>query len=173
MQYGHFDDANREYVIHTPQTPSPWINYLGCEQFYSLFSHTGGGYCFYRDARLRRILRYRYNDIPLDGNGRYFYLRDENDGDYWSLGYMPVKRPVDQFECRHGMGYTKIYSQRKGLSVTLLAFVPLGNDAEIHRVSLQNDSGKTRRFKLFSLCRVLPVERLGRHDQFPAESEHG
>ncbi len=150
MKYGHFDDHQREYVINTPETPSPWINYLGSEQFFSLFSHTGGGYCFYRDARLRRLLRYRYNDIPADGNGRYFYIRDESDGDYWSLGYMPVKRNVDEFECRHGLGYSKIKTRRKELSSELLAFVPLGHNAEIHRVSLTNHSDKTRSFKLFS-----------------------
>lgn len=150
MQYGHFDDLNREYVITTPETPSPWINYLGCEKFFSLFSHTGGGYCFYRDARLRRLLRYRYNSIPLDGNGRYFFLRDEASGDYWSLGYMPVKKPVEEFECRHGLGYSKVRSRRSGIESELLAFVPLGHNAEILRVRLTNESDTSRWLKLFS-----------------------
>ena len=116
MKYGYFDDEQREYVIRAPETPSPWINYFGCEQFFSLFSQTGGGYSFYRDARLRRITRYRYNNIPADSNGRYFFIRDEADGDYWSIGYMPVKRPVDHFECRHGLGYSRITSRRKELT---------------------------------------------------------
>ncbi len=84
---------------------------MGSEEFFSLFSHTGGGYCFYRDARLRRLMRYRYNDIPLDSNGRYFYVRDQESGDYWSVGSMPVQRPLDDFECRHGVGYSMIKSQ--------------------------------------------------------------
>ncbi len=150
MKFGHFDDERREYVVQTPQTPSPWINYLGSEQFYSLFSHTGGGYCFYRDARLRRILRYRYNSIPADSNGRYFYLRDEADGDYWSVGYMPVKRPVDHFECRHGLGYSRLESRRKEITSSLLAFVPLGFNAEVLHVTLENHSSHPRRLKLFS-----------------------
>ena len=150
MKFGHFDDERREYVVQTPHTPSPWINYLGCEQFFSLFSHTGGGYCFYRDARLRRILRYRYNSIPADSNGRYFYLRDDADGDYWSIGYMPVKRPVDHFECRHGLGYSRLESRRKEITASLLAFVPLGVNAEVLHVTLENHSSHPRRLKLFS-----------------------
>ncbi|MCA9235952.1 MAG: hypothetical protein KDA44_10805 [Planctomycetales bacterium] len=150
MQYGTFDDQQREFVICTPETPSPWINYLGCEEFFGLMSQTGGGYCFYRDARLRRVLRYRYNNIPADGNGRYFYLRDEADGDFWSLSYMPVRRAVEQFECRHGMGYTTIASRRRGIESELLALVPLGHNAEVHRVTLTNRSDVPRRLKLFS-----------------------
>ncbi len=150
MKYGHFDDHNREYVITEPETPSPWINYFGCEQFFSLFSQTGGGYCFYRDARLRRITRYRYNNTPIDCNGRYFYLRDEADGDYWSLGYMPVKRPTDHFECRHGLGYSRIESKRKGIVSSMLAFVPLGFNCEVLHVTIQNTSPERRQLKLFS-----------------------
>ena len=138
MKFGYFDDEHREYVIQTAQTPSPWINYFGSEQFYSLFSQTGGGYCFYRDARLRRITRYRYNNTPVDSNGRYFYLRDESDGDFWSIGYMPVKRPVDDFECRHGLGYSRIESRRKDVTSSLLAFVPLGANCEVMQVALEN-----------------------------------
>src|SRR5688572_9450627 len=149
MKYGYFDDQRREYVIQAPQTPSPWINYFGSERFFSLFSQTGGGYSFYRDARLRRITRYRYNNIPADSNGRYFFIRDD-DGDFWSLGYMPVKRPVDHFECRHGLGYSKIESRRKDLTSSLLAFVPIGADCEVLQVTLENHSSRPRRLKLFS-----------------------
>ncbi|HEX3599140.1 MAG TPA: hypothetical protein VHU84_03300 [Lacipirellulaceae bacterium] len=150
MSYGYFDDATREYVITEPLTPSPWINYLGCEKFYSLFSQTGGGYSFYRDPRLRRITRYRYNNTPIDSNGRYFYLRDEADGDFWSVGFMPVKRPVEEFECRHGLGYSRVTSHRKGISSSLLAFVPLGFDCEVLQLALENRSQQTRHLKLFS-----------------------
>ena len=113
MQYGHFDDSNREYVIETPETPLPWINYLGSESYFGLISNTAGGYSFYKDARLRRLTRYRYNNAPLDSGGRYIYLRDNKASDSarsWSPGYMPTRTPLDFYECRHGMGYTIIRS---------------------------------------------------------------
>lgn len=106
MKFGTFDDTRKEYVINTPKTPYPWINYLGNEQFFGLISNTAYGYTFYRDARMRRLTRYRYNNIPLDTGGRYYYLYD--DGDFWTPGWMPVKRDLDFYECRHGLGYTSI-----------------------------------------------------------------
>ncbi len=148
MRYGYFDDRNREYVITTPQTPYPWINYLGTEDFFSLISHLGGGYCFFRDARLRRILRYRFNNTPTDVGGRYFYIRE--DGDFWTPSFMPVKSALDAFECRHGLGYTIITGQRNRLEVQVLALVPVGCAAEIHQVTLKNHSCSHRRLKLFS-----------------------
>jgi cellobiose phosphorylase len=148
MKYGFFDDSIQEYVIHTPQTPYPWINYLGNERFFGLISNTGGGYAFYRDARLRRLTRYRYNNIPVDNGGRYFYIYD--DGDYWTPGWMPVKRKLDQYECRHGLGYTSIMGERNGIRATQLAFVPLSFDGEVHQVKLRNTSPQTKRIKLFS-----------------------
>jgi cellobiose phosphorylase len=150
MKYGYFDDENREYVITTPETPTPWINYFGCEDFFSLFSQTGGGYSFYRDARLRRITRYRYNNTPADSNGRYFFIRDDADGDYWSVGYMPVKRPVERYECRHGLGYSRIASHGKDITTSLLAFVPLGANCEVLQVAVENHATQARRLKLFS-----------------------
>jgi len=149
MQFGFFDDQNREYVITTPRTPYPWINYLGSEKFFGLISHQAGGYCFYRDARLRRLLRYRYNNAPTDVGGRYFYIR-ETDGSYWSPSYMPVKAELDSFECRHGLGYTKIKGERQGLSVEVTFLVPLGHNAEIHRVKVKNTGSAPRKFLLFS-----------------------
>jgi len=148
MRFGHFDDSAREYVITTPRTPYPWINYLGSEQFFSLISHQAGGYSFYRDARLRRLTRYRYNNIPTDTGGRYFYIHE--DGDFWTPSYMPVKRDLDAYECRHGLGYTKIRGERGGLAAEVLAFVPLGSNAEVHRVTLTNTSDRVRSFTLFS-----------------------
>jgi cellobiose phosphorylase len=149
MKYGHFDDTNREYVITTPQTPYPWINYLGNERFFSLISQQAGGYCFYRDARLRRITRYRYHNVPADAGGRYFYLREES-GEYWTPSFGPVKKPLDSFECRHGLGYTTIIGARGGLEAEALFLVPLGIDAEIHAVTLRNKGKSVRRLKLFS-----------------------
>ena len=136
MRFGHFDDAAREYVIETPRTPYPWINYLGTEEFFGLVSHTGGGYCFYRDARLRRLTRYRYNNVPTDVGGRYYYVHDG--GDFWTPGWAPVKRELDSYECRVGLSYTKITGERKGIRTEVLYFVPLGTTAEVHRVTLKN-----------------------------------
>jgi cellobiose phosphorylase len=148
MKYGYFDDSNKEYVITTPRTPSPWINYLGTENFYGLISNTAGGYCFYKDARLRRITRYRYNNIPNDSNGRYFYIHDGQD--IWSPTWQPVKTELDQYECRHGMGYTKFNSCKNQLKVNSLFFIPLHDDLEIHRVTIQNQSPLAKQIKLFS-----------------------
>jgi cellobiose phosphorylase len=148
MRFGQFEDTSREYVITTPRTPYPWINYLGTEQFFGLISHTGGGYCFHRDARLRRLTRYRYNNVPTDVGGRYYYLHDA--GDYWTPGWAPVKRELDFYECRVGLSYTKITGKRNGLSADVLYFVPLGTNAEVHRITLTNTSTQNKRPKLFS-----------------------
>jgi cellobiose phosphorylase len=148
MRFGRFDDAAREYVITTPRTPYPWINYLGTDELFSLVSQTAGGYCFYRDARLRRILRYRYNNAPTDVGGRYFYIRDGDD--FWTPGYMPVKRELDSYECRHGLGYTRIRGSRNGILAELLFLVPLGETAEIHLLTLQNEGPKARSLQVFS-----------------------
>ena len=114
MKYGYFDDKNREYVITTPETPYPWINYLGNDHFHSIISNTAGGYSFYKDPRLRRITRYRYNNVPLDSGGKYFYIR-ENDLGIWSPGWKPAKTRLDFYECRHGLNYTQIKSELNGL----------------------------------------------------------
>ena len=111
--YGHFDDAAREYVITRPDTPLPWINYLGSDAYFGLISNTAGGYSFYRDARLRRLTRYRYNNAPRDVGGRYVYVRDDESGDVWSPSWQPVGGPVENYRCRHGLGYTVIGSTRE------------------------------------------------------------
>ena len=147
--YGHFDDAAREYVITDPATPWPWINYLGSEDFFALISNTAGGYCFCRDAKFRRILRYRYNGVPMDDGGRYFYIREE-DGSVWNPGWKPCKTPLDAYECRHGMGYTRIRGERKGLRAEVLFFVPPGRRCEVHKLTLTNDGKTARDFRLFS-----------------------
>ncbi|TYA14423.1 glycosyl transferase [Paenibacillus faecis] len=152
MKFGHFDDVRKEYVINTPQTPYPWINYLGNEQFFGLISNTAGGYTFYRDARLRRLTRYRYNNIPLDTGGRYYYLRDHDTQDFWTPGWMPVKRDLDFYECRHGLGYTSITGERGGISVTQLAFIPLGYNGEVHRLTVKNTSAAAKTVSLFSFA---------------------
>ena len=148
MRFGHFDDSAREYVITTPRTPFPWINYLGSESFFGLISHMGSGYSFYRDARLRRLTRYRYNSVPNEQGGRFFYI--EEGGDYWTPTYAPVKAELDSFECRHGLGYTRITGSRKGIEAELLYLVPRGFNAEVHQVTLRNKSKEKRSIKLFS-----------------------
>lgn len=148
MKFGFFDDVNKEYVITTPQTPHPWINYLGCRDFFGLVSNTGGGYAFYKDARLRRITRYRYNNVPNDQGGRYFYIIDE--ATVWSPTWQPVQTALDHYECRHGLGYTKITSAKNGISAEVLYFTPLDHDCEIHRVTLTNQTSVVKNLKLFS-----------------------
>lgn len=148
VQYGHFDDAHREYVITNPKTPFPWINYLGNEDFFGLISNTAGGYTFYKDAKFRRITRYRYNCVPMDNGGRYFYLKD---GDtVWNPGWKPCKTPLDYYECRHGLNYTRIVGEKAGVRASVLHFVPRGVKAEIQRMTITNLSADKKQLKLFS-----------------------
>lgn len=150
MKFGYFDDQRREYVITNPQTPWPWINYLGNEDFFSLISNTAGGYSFYKDAKFRRITRYRYNNVPMDNGGRYFYINDG--GTVWSPGWKPCKTQLDRYECRHGMSYTTIAGEKNGIEAEVLFFVPLKTWAEVQKVKLTNKSTETKRFKLFSFA---------------------
>ena len=150
MQFGHFDDDNREYVITRPDTPLPWINYLGQKDFYGLISNTAGGYHFYKDARLRRLTRYRYNNAPLDMGGRYLYLRDNTDGNYWSPSWMPTRSKLDRYECRHGLGYTKISSEKDGILCETNYFVPIDTPLEIWKVTLTNLRDQPADLGLFS-----------------------
>ena len=148
MKFGHFSDTAREYVITTPRTPLPWINYLGSEAFFSLVSHTAGGYSFYRDAKLRRITRYRYNNVPADSNGRYYYIKD---GDtVWNPGWQPTQTELDSYECRHGLGYSIITGKKNSLTAKLELFVPVGDNCEIDRLVLTNESDVPKSFTIFS-----------------------
>ncbi len=148
MTYGFFDDARSEYVITRPDTPYPWINYLGSEEFFSLFSNTSGGYAFYKDARLLRLTRYRYNNVPTDAGGHYFYINDGKS--VWNPGWQPTQTPLDKYECRHGMGYTTIASEKDGLAATQTTMVPRGFRAEVTRVTLTNNSTDAKKVSLYS-----------------------
>ena len=148
MRFGHFDDKNREYVIETPETPYPWINYLGNTKFFSIISNTAGGYAFYLDARLRRLIRYRYNDVPLDNNGRFFYIKDGET--IWNPGWKPCRTPLDSYECRHGFGYTKIKGTKNGVTADVLFMVPNGENAEIQQITLTNTSKVKKTISLVS-----------------------
>jgi len=149
VRYGHFDDERREYIITRPDTPLPWINYLGSEAYFGIISNTAGGYSFYRDARLRRLTRYRYNNAPLDVGGRYVYLRDDETGDFWSPSWQPTQRELEDYSCRHGLGYTVIGSKYKGIRAETLYFVPLGEDLEVWRIRVTNDRPTRAKVSLF------------------------
>ena len=148
MKFGHFDDDAREYVITTPRTPLPWINYLGSEAFFSLVSHTAGGYSFYKDAKLRRITRYRYNNVPADSNGRYYYIKEGST--IWNPGWQPTQTELDFYECRHGLGYSIITGKKNRLAARLELFVPVGDNCEIDRLVLTNESDAPKSFTVFS-----------------------
>ena len=150
MSWGRFDDAAREYLITRPDTPWPWINYLGSQDFFSLVSNAGGGYSFYKDARLRRLTRYRYNDVPMDSNGRLFYIRDGES--IWNPGGRPAATPLDSYECRHGMGYTRITAERDGVEAAALFFVPVDADCEVQRLVLRNKGRGRKTVTLFALA---------------------
>ncbi len=148
MKYGYFDDKSREYVITEPRTPWPWINYLGNKDFFSLISNSAGGYSFYKDAKFRRLTRYRYNGVPMDAGGRYFYIKDSDT--IWNPGWKPTKTPLDSYECRHGMNYTVIKGEKNGLEARVLFFVPLDTHAEIAKLTLTNRTDRPKSVKLFS-----------------------
>ncbi len=148
MKFGYFDDANREYVITTPKTPLPWINYLGCNDFFSLISNTCGGYSFYKDAKLLRLTRYRYNDVPADINGKYIYIKD---GDtIWNPGWQPVKTELDSYECRHGIGYSRFTSSKNDVQASVLTFVPMNDTCEVSQLKITNNSSAPKTLSIFS-----------------------
>lgn len=151
MKFGHFDDKRKEYVITKPNTPLPWINYLGTQRYFALISNTAGGYSFYQDARLRRLTRYRYNNLPLDAGGRYLYIRDNQSGKFWSPSWMPTTNiKLHKYECRHGMGYTIIQSSFQDVNVKTCYFVPLNEDLEIWDASITNESEFVLDISVFS-----------------------
>ena len=149
MRFGYFDDSHREYVITRPDTPLPWINYLGSNDYFGIISNTAGGYSFYKDARLRRLTRYRYNNVPLDTGGRYIYVRDA-EGDFWSPSWQPVQAEVKNYTCRHGMGYTIIGSERKGIAASVRYFVPLNETLEVWDLTVTNKRAQAASLDLFS-----------------------
>ncbi len=147
MQYGYFDDNAREYVITRPDTPLPWVNYLGNEGFFSLISNTCGGYCFYRDAKLRRITRFRYNSVPNDDGGRCFYICD---GDItWSPAFLPAKTPLDSYRCRHGLGYSVFEGEKNGVAAELSVMVPMGDACELQKLALSNTSKEEKHLTVY------------------------
>ena len=147
MQFGYFDDAQKEYVITTPRSPLPWINYLGSEEFFTILSNTAGGYAFYKDARLRRLTRYRYNASPLDADGYHVYIRDG--GTIWNIGWQPTQAELDSYTCRHGMGYSIIESAKNGISARQELLVPRGDHCLLQRITAKNNSTEPRTVDVF------------------------
>ena len=166
MRFGHFDDENREYVIEKPNTPLPWINYLGTKKYCALISNTAGGYSFYVDPRERRILRYRYDNIPFDSNGRYIYIRNNKNGDYYSPTWQPVRKKLEKYECRHGMGYTKIASLYKGIKTRVTYFVPLDENVEIWKVEIENTGAAALDLSMFSFIEFCLWDAVGDSTNF-------
>ena len=148
MKFGYFDDNAKEYVITSPKTPLPWINYLGCEDFFSLVSNTCGGYSFYKDAKLLRLTRYRYNNVPGDSNGHYYYIKEGNT--IWNPGWMPTKTDLDSYECHHGIGYSIFKGSKNDLAAELTDFVPIGSTCEINKLTMTNHSKEEKHFSIFS-----------------------
>jgi len=150
-KYGYFDETRREFVITRPDTPTPWINYLGSEEYCALMSNTAGGYSFHQDPRDKRITRFRYNSIPPDRPGRYIYVTEPKTGEYWSATWQPVVgRKNYKYECRHGLGYTVVKSKYKGISTQTTYFVPLGENLEFWALRITNDTNRSRKLKLFT-----------------------
>jgi cellobiose phosphorylase len=156
--YGHFDDPAREYVITRPDTPLPWLNYIGQDDFFGLITNTAGGYSFWKDAKLRRLTRYRYNNVPMDLGGRYLYIHDN--GTVWNPGWKPTKTPLDRYECRHGLGYTKLLGAKNGVEVEMTFFVPPGENLEIWKTTVRNLGRTTKDLKLFSYVEFCLFEAL-------------
>ena len=160
MKFGYFDDDNREYVIERPDTPLPWINYLGNSSFFGMISNTAGGYCFMIDARKQRMTRYRYNNVPMDAGGRYFYVREPDRDRFWSPSWMPVKAELDFYQCRHGLGYSVITGERDGLRLSTRYFVPPEHPLEIWETDIHNRSNNVRKIQLFSFVEFCLWEAL-------------
>lgn len=165
MRYGHFDSKTKEYIIEKPDTPLPWINYLGSEAYCALISNTAGGYSFHKDPREKRITRYRYDNVPFDQGGRYIYVKEEA-SDFWSPTWQPTRKKLDKYECRHGMGYTTISSKRKGIAFEATYFVPLGEDLEIWKVKIKNETQKTKKLTLFSYIEFCLWDAVGDSTNF-------
>jgi cellobiose phosphorylase len=153
-KYGHFSADKKEFIITRPDTPAPWVNYLSNGKYNVLLSHTGGGFSFYQSPRDNRITRWRYNGLPIDRPGKYIYIRDRETGEYWSPTWQPVAKTLDHYECRHGLYYSRISTQYKGLTAEVLYFVPLQDDLEIWRVKLQNQSAQPKKLDIFAFVEL-------------------
>lgn len=154
MRYGYFDNENREYVIDKVDLPTSWTNYLGVEDTCVVINHTAGGYMFYKTPEYHRVTRFRGNAVPMDRPGHYVYIRDDQSGDYWSISWQPVGKPLDQakYECRHGLSYTKYSCEYSNIKAEQILSVPIGDDLELWDVKIKNQDSKTRELSVYSYC---------------------
>ena len=150
MRYGYFDNEHREYVIDKVDVPVSWTNYIGLKDMYGVFNHTAGGYLLYKSPEYHRITRFRPNAVPMDGPGHYVYVRDEADGDYWSLSWQPVAKPKEHYSCRHGLSYIKYNCDYKDITAQQKLFVAMDDPVEFWDVTLKNDSDRERTLSVFS-----------------------
>ncbi len=152
MQYGYFDDKNREYVIERPDVPVSWTNYIGVKDMCTVLSHNAGGYSFYKSAEHGRITRFRQNGVPLDRPGHYVYIRDDETGEFWTISWQPTGKDLSKakYECRHGLSYSKFSCDYQGIQASQLIFIPVEDDVELWDVRLRNTSGKPRQLCIFS-----------------------
>jgi len=149
MNYGYFDEANKEYVITKPNTPAPWANYLGSPEYGAIISNNAGGYSFVKSGANGRISRYVFNNE--DRPGRYIYLRDDDAKDYWSASWQPVGKDLSVYknECHHGTAYTNIAAEYTGIKSEALYYVPLGKTYEVWRLKVTNTTDKVRNISTF------------------------
>lgn len=156
MQYGHFDNDKREYVIDRVDLPASWTNYLGVEDLCVVVNHTAGGYAFYKSPEYHRITRFRPNGVPMDRPGHYVYIRDNDSGDYWSISWQPVGKSLSEakYSCRHGLSYTVYECEYSGIKASQTLCVPLKDPVELWDVILKNDSGRPRNLSVFSYCEL-------------------
>ena len=154
MQYGHFDDDRREYVIDRVDLPTSWTNYLGVENTCVVVNHTAGGYMFYKTPEYHRVTRFRGNAVPMDRPGHYVYLRDADSKDYWSISWQPVGKPLDQakYTCRHGLSYTVYECDYSKIKASQTLSVPIGDDLELWDVKIKNEDQVPRKLQVFSYC---------------------
>lgn len=156
MRYGYFDDANQEYVIERPDTPTSWLNYLGTAEYCGIISNNAAGYSFHKSSKQGRLLRFRFNSLPMDRPGRYIYIRDEADGDFWSATWQPVGKPLEaqKTECRHGMGYSTFTSEYRSIRTKMRVFVPVDKLLEFWEMEIENLGDKPRELSLFSYAEL-------------------
>jgi len=159
-KYGHFSEDGLEFIITRPDTPQPWINYAVNGKYHALISNTGGGYSYYITPRDSRITRRRYNCLPEDRPGRYVYIRDNKTGEYYSPTWQPVLKELDSYECRHGLGYTKIFSSYKGIKSCINYFIPIDADMEIWKITLENTTDEDKDLSLFPYVEFVPGDAL-------------
>lgn len=154
MNYGHFDEQKKEYVITRPDTPSAWANYLGSPEYGAIISNNAGGYSFVKSGANGRVIRYRFNSVANDQPGRYVYLKDNESGEYWSASWAPVCKPLDSFksECRHGTAYTVITSEYKGIKSEVTYYVPKDATYEVWAAKVTNTDSKPRKLSVTGYC---------------------